>query len=145
MEDKLNLAWAAGLFEGEGCITIYEGPKHKGTTQIGRTRVNLVLTTTDEDIVLKFQDVVGGKIYRRPPQQEGWKPIFKWTENQKDNVRKILCEFMPYFGKRRTARAEEALEMPTKKELRYIESRRENGKKREGRSVKPTVPFSAPA
>jgi LAGLIDADG-like domain len=47
-----RVAWAAGLFEGEGCVTNADG------------RVNLRVTNTDLDVLEQFAAFVGGgKVY----------------------------------------------------------------------------------
>lgn len=47
-----QVAWAAGLFEGEGCVTKAGG------------RVNLRVTSTDQDVLEQFAAFVGaGKVY----------------------------------------------------------------------------------
>ena len=49
-----KLAWAAGLFEGEGCFYINEKGKY----------VNATVTSTDKDVLDAFLQVIGfGKIY----------------------------------------------------------------------------------
>lgn len=47
MSDKI--AWAAGLFEGEGCSSWNNRNK----------RISLQLATTDEDVVLRFKRAIG--------------------------------------------------------------------------------------
>src|SRR5712691_1669149 len=52
MNREVEIAWAAGLFEGEGCFTQNRG------------RPVARLTTTDVDIVVRFAEAIGwGMIY----------------------------------------------------------------------------------
>ena len=52
--DAIELAWVAGIFEGEGCL--YWNPGRKGlgpNGKIGAWRINL--TMCDRDVVARFQ------------------------------------------------------------------------------------------
>ena len=51
MDKELKVAWAAGLFEGEGCIT--HNISH------GRSYRKLTMNMTDKDVMQKFVDIIG--------------------------------------------------------------------------------------
>ena len=97
-------AWAAGLFEGEGSIT-YPG-KQLGP---GR-RVRLQLKMTDEDVVRRFQQVVGGIVYGpyKYLHKDGHirKAAWMWTSDGVDAA-ELLRRWWPWLGERRRARIEE--------------------------------------
>jgi hypothetical protein len=83
------VAWAAGLFEGEGCITMSDG------------HVVLQLKMTDEDIVRRFDDIVGyGRVYGPYSYSERRKPFWVWLV-QGDAVFSILELLAPWLGERR--------------------------------------------
>lgn len=97
-----SLAWAAGLFEGEGSI-IY-----------ARKNIQLSMSTTDEDILRRFSAVVGGKVYgpcryTRRVKPGFYKDVFHWRLNGIANVQTALRLFWPWLGIRRRARAAECL------------------------------------
>lgn len=92
MED---IAWAAGLFEGEGTIFSADG---------GRPR--LALCMTDKDVVDRFRDILGGTVsgpYREG--QENRKLMYKWQEGKVGTVQSVLRQFWPYLGERRREQA----------------------------------------
>jgi hypothetical protein len=95
-------AWAAGLFEGEGCIS-----------NVNVTGVNLLLGMTDEDVVRRFHAAVGvgvvGGPYRNREEPK-YKSTFRWVTYNKKDTKKVLELFLPFFGERRKQRALEALE-----------------------------------
>src|SRR5262245_8880156 len=108
-----SLAWAVGLFEGEGCI-------HLGD---GRRGPRLDLKMTDRDVVERFaawSEV--GKVRRKRP--DAFKPHYKtqwtWDAAHRDEVRRLLVVMLPWFGERRKAKALEALA-----QLDEIEKRRD--------------------
>jgi hypothetical protein len=95
----LDIAWLAGLFEGEGCISIT--PKS----------VMLQIGMTDQDIMQRvdslFPSTSGIRFVQ--PKDDNRKPMYIWTIRKHDYARQILLTLMPHFGERRKAKAEEAL------------------------------------
>jgi hypothetical protein len=94
-ENLTSWAWAAGLFEGEGCISDDE----------------LRLKMTDEDVVRRFAAAVAlGTIYAPyASRQPNRRPAWVWVSGRRRDVEFILARFLPYLGARRAARAREAL------------------------------------
>ena len=91
-----QLAWAAGLFEGEGCMS-------------GRNTLRLQMT--DKDVVEKFHDAVGlGKIYYYPSRDGKRKETWTWYLEKRNFVRLLLSKFLPYFGNRRAHKALDILD-----------------------------------
>lgn len=99
-----DTAWAAGLFEGEGCISISRNGPAAG-------RVTLGMKMTDRDIVERFHKVIGcGVVYEdRWYRRRGQRPQFKWHAGARADVRNVMRLLLPYFGVRRAAKVEEAL------------------------------------
>lgn len=93
---ELEIAWAAGLFEGEGWLSSYQreyGAKIQ--PQIG-------LASTDRDVVERFHRVVGcGAISTQKPGTGGHKPCHAWRVYEAEQVRRVIALFMSYFGERR--------------------------------------------
>lgn len=93
--------WALGLFEGEGCISDSDV---RGVT--------LHLGMTDEDVVRRFQAVVGSGTIRLEPQSEArHKALHRWSVASRDEVRRLLTIMLEtgLLGERREARARLAL------------------------------------
>lgn len=93
-----EIAWAAGLFEGEGNLTI--------TT----THCNAGLVTTDKDVLERFRTIVGfGSIYHRtePSRPSHYKPQWLWRATSARDTLALIELFRPWFGERRSARADE--------------------------------------
>ena len=101
----LEIAWAAGLFEGEGCINY----KHQGKRGSGG---QLRLGMNDKDVVERFREIVGcGGLYPHRPGTGSNVPCWTWYVYAAEKVTAILNAFMPYFGERRRAKALETLEV----------------------------------
>lgn len=93
---EAEIAWMAGLFEGEGCIL-----KHNGENSI-----RLQLQMDDQDVIERFYALVGfGKVGIRP-NGRSW----CWASGAVNEVRQLLILMLPWFGERRSVRTLWALE-----------------------------------
>ena len=115
INESLAIAWAAGIFEGEGCISIYS--KHN---QLIPT-VRLVLRMTDEDVVRRFVKCINGNPSNiKKITNKEYKPIYHWDTASRPEVVRILVLFMPYFGIRRKEKASQVLSLPPQTKPRKI-------------------------
>ena len=93
--NEIETAWAAGLYEGEGCVSV---ARSKG----GYFPV-MAVGMTDEDIVRRFHVMVGFGNVGVVTRPHGWKTIYKWQSAQFVPIQALLCQFWPYLGIRRRA------------------------------------------
>lgn len=93
--DSHTIAWAAGLFEGEGTIIV------------SKTRVRVAIHMTDLDILERFLPF-GGIIYDMPKQETHHKKSWRWQLQETQGAMAFLELVYPYLGARRKARVEEA-------------------------------------
>lgn len=100
MSDPLDIAWAAGLFEGEG--TIY-------TSSYGTKKyIRLQLRMSDYDVISHYASVMAGHVtgpYQKELNGRPMKPQWSWAETRQAIVIPILDSFWPYLGQRRKAKA----------------------------------------
>lgn len=92
-----EIAWAAGLFEGEGSIF--------ANNNAGRKYLGLNLSSTDEDVVRKFAVIMGcGKVYGPYYEKNPSRPRYSWhTKSKADGVQAaVLLE--PFLCERRLAK-----------------------------------------
>ena len=100
----MSYEWAAGLFEGEGCIK---------TNKSANASYQLKVKMTDLDVLEKIQAVFNcGSIrpdnwYSKYPQ---YKPQWVWSVCNRRDVRMILNHMLPHFGTRRAHRALDVLD-----------------------------------
>jgi hypothetical protein len=100
---EVDAAWAAGLFEGEGCITAQRRP---GGGEFLRPLMSLQMT--DADIVHRFHKIVGvGNV--RIQEHSHKKQLWHWQTGAIDDVRHVIRLLAPWLGERRLARAQEYL------------------------------------
>ncbi len=95
-----EIAWAAGLFEGEGSITTQRS-SHPGSK---RLRVRFSMSMTDKDVVERFHGIVGCGTVSGPTWHSGsTKPQWRWHACRPEAVGALVAMFRPYLGKRREA------------------------------------------
>lgn len=100
---EADIAWAAGLFEGEGCICVT-------VDRYRRPRVVMSMGMTDFDVVMRFHAVIGtGATFVRKRQDPKHNEMLVWqvSGNRSEPPIRLL---LPWFGVRRKAKAMEALE-----------------------------------
>lgn len=99
-----DLAWAAGLFEGEGYITY--GQQHSDSV-----RLRLGLNITDEDVIRQFHKIVGVGTLSGPHVRPGshHKPIWTWYASSFEAAQALIAAFYPWLHSRRRAKALETL------------------------------------
>ena len=99
-----DIAWMAGLFEGEGSIqNIVVG-------DYGRTYLRAKIDLTDLDILQRCQDKFGGKIYGPFKKAEvHHKDAWGWNLMKTQDVIEFCEMILPYMGVRRTSQIEKAL------------------------------------
>lgn len=101
----VELAWVAGLLEGEGSFML----KRAG----GRTVRNLPRVTcsmSDLDVIHKLHRVVGfGIVCTGAPHKHTGCVMHRWQSEDRDRVPQLLRELLPYMGERRSAKIREVL------------------------------------
>ena len=102
---EVQIAWMAGLLEGEGCWLINHTKKWSSP--------RILLQMTDEDVVRKAARITGvGKVggpYGPYKNSLGTKSWFKWDVNKRVDVEYLSGLVLPHMGTRRTAKILEVL------------------------------------
>jgi hypothetical protein len=95
-----NLAWAAGLFEGEGCLTTH-----------GKNMTALI-NSTDKDVIERFHSVIGFGSINGPYQSKvkaSYKPYWRWRCGSFEHVQATIGLLWKHLGERRKQRAMDLL------------------------------------
>lgn len=95
--EPTDIAWAAGIIDGEGCITIYGRPGRVSKKGVRATALILNVTNTDPRMLVKLRFMFGGNLQkcggkRRPNQR----PCFAWMITGKPCA-KVLRMVQPYL------------------------------------------------
>lgn len=95
--NEIDIAWAAGLFEGEGCFVFTYGKPKSAQIQM-----------TDLDVLEKIHRLFGGTLNSSGKRQEHWKECWRWSVFSND-AKSFIEKILPYMMERRRGRAEEWL------------------------------------
>lgn len=107
-----GIEWAAGLFEGEGCISLWRSKQKNGAGQKEYLGLRLQLAMTDEDVVREFHRIAEiGTVYvqtsAKAQRERNGKVLFIWQSQGKESI-DFVWKMVPYFLSRRRERFLEA-------------------------------------
>jgi hypothetical protein len=99
MVSIMDLSWIAGLLEGEGC---FHSKKKYGYPLV-------TCAMTDEDVILRLQNLLGGSIYTKTLDPRGtYKTAYRW-EIQGGKAAGIMMTLYPFLFSRRQTKIREIL------------------------------------
>lgn len=99
---ETEIAWAAGIFEGEGCFSVSR--RHT------RVYLKLAIRMTDEDVIAKWAKLFDLSYRPSSRAKAHWKDIYT-VEAVGSNALHVAAILEPHLGLRRTARLAEIREM----------------------------------
>ena len=87
-----QIAWFAGLLEGEGCLSFVKGSGWR-----------IAVRMTDEDIILRIQAIFGGSVYfeARSKLNPKHKDTWQWQLSNRAAIYKVVTAVYPHMGERR--------------------------------------------
>lgn len=100
---NVELAWAAGFFDGEGSVYVRHTQRHKGGTT-GRvyplTTVEVSLSQVRVEPLKRFLEAVQIGTLRGPYQHRKitHAPYFRWQTAGRPSVHKVLSLLWPYLS-----------------------------------------------
>ena len=106
---ELDVAWAAGLFEGEGSFEVQK--QAKSSCRAG-------ISSTDLDVLKRFHRIVrvgSIRLHKRANYKSSVKPAWYWRTRSRAECITIIFLFAPFLGERRRARADLCLEIMTRR------------------------------
>ena len=119
---KEEIAWAAGIIEGEGCLSMFDRKCPSGNIH---PQFAIHCEMTDQDIIVRLQHCLGGRgniNYRENNRRSDGcerKPSWILSIQKQQEVCNTLNELWEWLGDRRRAKAQEILEGLRKKGVIY--------------------------
>lgn len=98
----INLAWASGIIEGEGTISLIKVKDRKNSYS-----PRITVTMTDKDIIKRLFDIFKVGTIRGPIKNKNHKDLWSWSVQNQSGCFNVLIEIMPYLGDRRLTKAKE--------------------------------------
>jgi len=97
---RYDIAWAAGIVEGEGCVSVMP--------QLRQVRVQVDMA--DEDVVRRLHETFGiGTVSQQVRANR--KVLYRWNINNRIEVARFLGALAPRMGLRRRQKFLEAAEL----------------------------------
>jgi hypothetical protein len=98
----VDIAWAAGFLEGEGCFK---------RTNVNETKFGQSVTANQvhKPPLDKLQEVFGGSLMLRNERRDNQSDIWVWAVSGK-NARALMCLLRPHMSPRRQGQIDKALE-----------------------------------
>lgn len=95
---KMNrvYSYAAGLFEGEGCITLYFAKNNEGKRN-NYPSVKIALVNTDYKLVEFMYNTFGGYIHKRKRTNKTHSDAWQWNESNTNKIISILEKMFLYM------------------------------------------------
>ncbi len=112
MKNQLELAWLAGLIDGEGNLGIY------GRQVI----IRVSLHEKDKFVLEKVQKIAGGHLYynsRPHSRNPNWSGQWLWVVTKQKDVYELCQILLPYLVLKKTACKKVMAEIERKAHLRY--------------------------
>lgn len=98
-----DLAWAAGLFEGEGSFSTRRKSRDRGL--LARMQM------TDEDVVRRFHSIIRVGNVTGPYFAKGKKPIWIWQVGSFEGVQHVVASLWEWLQSRRRWRSAYLLQL----------------------------------
>src|SRR5215471_13395567 len=100
---QAQIAWFAGVFEGEGSIYVRRFVRGKAKTE--HFHGGLRLQMTDEDVVRRIHQITGvGSVVSCRPTGLGSKRSWAWQVQDRAGFEIAVEMLRPYLGERRSAK-----------------------------------------
>jgi hypothetical protein len=96
---EIELAWLAGLLEGEGCFSLRKD----------RNFPVIDVKMTDLDVINRVAMLMGRAVTPIPARVDGWQVQYR-ARLQGEPARELMRALLPHMGQRRAARIKELLE-----------------------------------
>ena len=99
-----SIDWAAGIFEGEGCINVHSYYK-------GVPYYEAQIMMTDADVLEEFHKTVGlGRLYGPySGKKKHYKSWYQWSVCSKSDLKQFLELILPQLCHRRAKKAQQVL------------------------------------
>jgi len=90
---SVRLAYLAGFFDGEGCITIIKGKNHMGNVQYS---LRAIVSNTNDYVLQMYEFSFGGRIQKRKYKKPGWRDCYAWELSSTRAYEFLKCVY-PYL------------------------------------------------
>lgn len=110
--NKVNFAWAAGLFDGEGCTMIANRTRKNKIKPNTSGTIRLCIAMTEIEPLERFKNIFRlGKISIQRKASENRKLCYRFEVNRFEEVQAIVCCLWGYLSKFKQEQAKKRLQL----------------------------------
>lgn len=107
--NPIEIAWAAGFFDGEGCATVRSNGGGK------YLYLRLVISQNDTEVLERFMHAVGvGYILGPTHYKDKSLPMYQWQVNRNADVMSVIDLLMPLLSSKKKKQIADKLSVATK-------------------------------
>ena len=106
--NDIELGWLAGIFEGEGCLSLRRDHRRPG-----RRYWHARVAMSDQDVIRRLHEVAGiGTMYGPHYRQDrpGNKPMWEWRVGRQEDVVNLCALLISHMGERRAEKMSKCIE-----------------------------------
>ena len=108
--NREEIAWAGGLFEGEGSVHIR---RDRRANRKGQAILRLSIGMCDQGPLERFQHAIGGLGTMFGPYAKAkhptWKPIYLWQTEKFEHAQAVIAMLWPWLDTRRREQCRNAI------------------------------------
>lgn len=105
---QTDIAWLAGLYEGEGCLFLGKRIKSQKYNRQGEILYQWDITSTDNDILERACAIIGfGKVINVGKAEKHHKDRYRYRLNSAHEIYKVMKLVYPWLGDRRKQKADD--------------------------------------
>ena len=107
---NIEVAWAAGLLEGEACFDIRKS--NALVRDPDNKHCRIIVEMKDLDVLEKLQKIFGGTLVQvncKSKIKAQWSPYFKWLLTKRIDVLSCLKQILPMMSTRRAIKIQEMI------------------------------------
>ena len=122
--NSVEIAWLAGLLEGEGTFDIDNRSSTRYANSTSPAVPVVSVSRTDEDVIAKIAGLVGKAYFLQKRKTVKGKQVYKVSTQSRPILTYLLPLLLPHLGKRRSVEVVKQIDLLDKYKIWYEEGNR---------------------
>lgn len=108
-ERRLEVAWCAGLFDGEGSVYLLKHGTHPGYSVL-EAGITQSSGSGLPEVLERFRSCLGiGRIYGPYAAPDGYAPVYRWKAHRQVDIKRVIESLRRHLGPVKLQQAETAI------------------------------------
>lgn len=140
--NEVEIAWIAGLLEGEGSFGLDLRSKKRYKVSTAPAAPYMKISMVDEDVIARLSHLLNKTYFSPRRKTSTGKTVYILHVGDRETLEYLLPRLLPYFGARRTQRVQECIDALDAWKIWYQQGGRSEMAK-QGPSSKKKTTFSS--